>query len=238
MKTKRIVILLAVLGFFISNINAQSDTEWRSGKQVNDVYSHNWSFGAGINMIDDSGSDLGSIPDYTNRYSFGIPFYINAEYYLNNKFSFNAMLSINKYNEDTNVDNLAYIIEGHEATYFAADLSAKFYFRDLIKTYKFDPYVFVGFGFTNIGDYKAEPIKYTTAPDYVELDEDGNFVVPAIGRMTFNTGIGFNVWFSQTWGLNFNMAAKFGIGTSEHERGPNSVSNQLQYALGAVYFLN
>ena len=239
MKTKRIVILLAVLGFFISNINAQSDTEWRSGKQVNDVYSHNWSFGAGINMVDDSGTKLGAIPDGGKRMSLGIPIYANAEYYLNNKFSFNAMISLNKYTEGVVVDKMAIILKDHEASYAAFDLAAKLYFRDWLKTYKFDPYVFVGFGYTNIGGYKGEPVDYVNIPDYVEIDENGNIVVPTIGRMTVNTGVGFNIWFSQTWGLNLNLAGKWGMGNGDYEAGsPLGTSNQMQYAFGVVYFLN
>lgn len=236
-KNSFFIVTLALLWVIQSNAQTGQGFESRSG--IHDYYHNNWSIGAGFNAVDDSGSGLfGAIPSYTNRMSFSIPFYVNAEYYLNNMFSFNAMISFNQYKKDTNVDNLAYIIEGHEASYFAFDLATKLYFRDQFNSYMFDPYIFVGFGYTNIGAYKAKQIDRITPPDYVELDENGNFVVPAIGRMTVNAGVGFNIWFSQTWGLNLNMAGKWGMGTSEHENGPNSISNQLQYALGAVYFFN
>ena len=230
MKTKRIVILLAVLGFFISNINAQSDTEWRSGKQVNDVYSHNWSFGAGINVVEDGNEIFGGFLNPNEYWNFSRPFYINAEYYLNNKLSFNAMVSMNQYKADKHIDHL-YIIEGHEASYFAFDLAAKLYFRDWLKTYKFDPYISAGFGFTNIGEYQGVPVdKY--APDQSVVS------IESIGRPTVNAGIGFNVWFSQNWGLNLNTAGKWGVATGDHEKAGNDVSNQLQYTMGVLYFLS
>jgi len=169
----------------------------------------------------------------------GQPLALNAEYYLNNKFSFNAMFTMNKFKEGKNIDDLAHIIKGHEANYFAFDLATKLYLRDWLKTYKFDPYVFAGFGYTSIGAYKAKPIDYITPRDYVELDEDGNFVVPSIGRLTVNAGLGFNVWFSQTWGLNFNLAGKWGMGNGDYDAGsPLGTSNQTQTSLGVIYFLN
>ncbi|MFT4683777.1 MAG: hypothetical protein ACI8RP_000244, partial [Urechidicola sp.] len=50
------------------------------------------------------------------------------------------------------------------------------------------------------------------------------------GRMTFNTGLGANYWFSSTWGINLNLAGKFGVGSD--------VTNQLQNSLGVLYRLN
>ena len=229
MNTKKTILFFAFLGLWISTVNAQSDTEWRSGKQVNDNYDHNWSFGAGFNIVEDSGTK-GGLANPADRWNISQPLALNAEYYLNNYISFNAMFTMNKYKEGKIVDH-AYIIEGHEASYMAFDLAAKLYFRDWIKTYKFDPYIFAGFGFTNIGEYQAIKVD-EYAPDY------GVFEVPSIGRMTVNTGLGFNVWFSQTWGLNLNIAGKWGIATSEHEIGPNSISSQFQTALGVIYFLN
>ena len=140
------------------------------------------------------------------------------------------MVSMNQYKADKHIDAL-YIIEGHEASYFAFDLAAKLYFRDWLKTFKFDPYISAGIGFTNIGEYKGIPEdKY--APDQSVVS------IESIGRPTVNTGIGFNIWFSQTWGINLNMAGKWGVATGDQEKTLNDVSNQLQYTMGVVYFLN
>lgn len=240
MNFKKIASLLVFICLGINFVNAQlGGTQWRTGEQFNEVYDHNWSIGAGVNIVEDGNKVIGGIIDPGKYWNFSRPFYVNAEYYLNNKFSFNAMISMNQYNEGKHIDHV-YILEGHEASYFAVDLAAKYYFRDLIKTYMFDPYVFAGFGFTNIGNYKGEPVnEYNlTYPDKIEVDADGNFVVPAIGRMTINAGIGFNFWFSQNWGLNLNLAGKWGIATGDQDKGGNKISNQKQYALGVVYFLS
>ena len=230
MNTKKIVLIIAVLGFFISNIQAQSNSQWRSGKQVNDTYDHNFSFSAGVNIVEDGNQIFGGFLNPSEYWNFSRPIYVSAEYYLNNKFSFNAMFSLNEYKADKQIDFL-YILEGQEASYFAFDLATKLYFRDWLKTYKFDPYISAGFGYTNIGAYQGIPVdKYTPDQSIV--------VVPSIGRMTLNAGLGFNIWFSQTWGLNLNMAGKWGIATGDHKKAPNDVTNQLQYAMGVVYFLN
>lgn len=231
MNLKKTTLLLAFIGLCITSVNAQlGESQWRGGKQVNEVYDRNWSFGAGVNVVLDGNKIIGEIIDPSRYWNFSRPFYVNAEYYLNNKFSFNAMVSINQYVEDKQIDAV-YILKGHEASYFAVDLAAKYSFRDLLKTYSFDPYVFAGFGFTNIGEYQGKP------EDEYRPDQS-IVVVPSIGRATVNAGIGFNYWFSQTWGLNLNLAAKWGIATGDHEKDDNDVSNQKQYALGVVYFLN
>lgn len=217
-------------GLSISFINAQGG--WYN--RANDQYEKDWSIGAGFNIVDDSGHVLGGIIDPGENWNFSNPFTLNAEYFLNNKYSFAAMMSFNKYIDGKNIDDTGYIMKGHEASYFAFDLAGKFSFRDIFHSYTFDPYAFLGFGFTKIGAYKTEPgdLKYN---DEVDYDEDGNINVPAIGRMTINAGFGFNYWFNDVWGLNLNAMGKFGLGTSEHERNPNSVSNQKQYSLGVIY---
>ena len=55
--------------------------------------------------------------------------------------------------------------------------------------------------------------------------------------MTVNGGLGFNFWFAETWGLNFNFTGKVGLPSGEFKSGPNSVSNQAQFSLGLIYFL-
>ncbi len=72
---------------------------------------------------------------------------------------------------------------------------------------------------------------------HIAIDENGYFDIPDIGRITINGGIGFNYWFTRIWAFNLNAAFKFGIGTSEHKRGMNSVSNQLQYSIGTHFLI-
>ncbi len=66
----------------------------------------------------------------------------------------------------------------------------------------------------------------------IPIDENGFYDVPEIGRITLNGGIGFNYWFVENFGLNFNFAVKVGMASGEFKTGPNSVSNQTQFSLG------
>ena len=209
----KLVSLLLFLSFWAVGLNAQSYS-----RSPRENYENNWSFGAGFNIVDDSGKVLGGIANISENWNFSQPFYVSAEYYLNNNFSFMAMLSTNKYLEGK-VYNYAYIVDG-DANYFSADLNAKFSFRDIMQTYKFDPYVFLGFGYNSIGSMKTKSKIYPYSSGEVE----------AASRLTINGGIGFNYWLSKTWGLNLNLAGKWNAtGTS---------NNHKQYSLGAVYFLN
>ena len=124
MKFIKSISLLLFLSCWAVSMNAQ-----RVGpsSQINDNHQNDWSFGAGFNIVDDSGVTFGGIANVWDNWNFSRPFYVSAEYYLNNKFSFMAMLSTNRYKEGKRVDN-GYIIEGSEANYFAADLNAKFSF--------------------------------------------------------------------------------------------------------------
>ena len=51
-------------------------------------------------------------------------------------------------------------------------------------------------------------------------------------RTSGNFGLGFNIWFSQNWGANLNMAGKVGVDKSDWQ------TAQKQYALGLIYLLN
>jgi len=215
MKTIKTISLLLFLSLWAVGMNAQ-----KVGAQVNENYEKNWSFGAGFNVVDDSGMVIGGISNPSENWNFSMPFYISAEYYLNNEFSFMAMISTNKYLEGK-VYNEGYIVDG-DASYFSFDVNAKFSFRDIMQSYKFDPYVFLGLGYNSIGEFNRIDKEYPF----------GKTEFPAIGRLTINTGLGFNYWFSQTWGMNLNLAAKLGANGNEDH------NNHKQYSLGVVYFLN
>ncbi|WKK66458.1 hypothetical protein [Lutimonas zeaxanthinifaciens] len=215
MKTIKSISLLLLLSFWAVGIQAQD-----VGPQVNENYEKNWSFGAGFNVVDDSGLVIGGIADPSENWNFSMPFYISAEYYLNNQFSFMAMISTNKYLEGK-VYNKGYIVGG-DANYFSFDVNAKFSFRDIMKSYQFDPYVFLGFGYNSIGEFTYVLKEFP----YDSLEH------PAAGNLTVNGGLGFNYWFSPTWGMNLNLAAKW---DANRQDGWN---NHKQYSIGAVYFLN
>ena len=138
MKIMKSISLLLFLSFWAVGVNAQ---RYSTTPRMN--YEKNWSFGAGFNIVDDSGEKFGGITDPSENLNFSMPFYVSAEYYLNNKFSFMGMLSTNKYKEGK-VYMKGEIVNG-DASYFAADLNAKFSFRDILSSSAFDPFVFIGF---------------------------------------------------------------------------------------------
>ena len=178
-------------------------------------YDNDWSIGFGINGINDSGTSAEDLFNASDNWNFGNPFYVSAENYINNQFSIGAILSFNKIKEGKKIDGETILEGANEAGYAALDLAVKYSFRDLLKLKAFEPYVFAGLGVTYIGDYQTE--------ENIEIKE-------AKSRMTINTGLGANYWFSSNWGINLNIAGKIGIG-------PN-ISNQLQASLGVLYRLN
>lgn len=257
MNFKRTILILIVVSIWVSSVNAQSIEEKNSdtiqsvdeknskktkskNRKINDSYDGNWSIGVGVNVVDDSGKKFKDF-NTSENWNFSMPLTVNVEYYNNNILSFAIMLSFNEYVAGKNIDDTGFIIKDFEASYMAVDFATKFYLRDFFHTSKFDPYGFLGFGYTKIGAYKSDPFENNILRDdldHIAIDENGYLDIPDIGRITINGGIGFNFWFSRIWGVNFNMAGKFGIGTSENKRGPNSVSNQMQYSLGTHFLLN
>jgi outer membrane protein OmpA-like peptidoglycan-associated protein len=85
--------------------------------------------------------------------------------------------------------------------YYAIDGKISYDLNKLIgETNWFDPYIHVGAGYSSIGK---------------------------VGRSTANAGFGFNTWFSDKWGANFNTMGKWGI--------KEGSTKQLQHSAGVVY---
>ena len=241
MNYKKVIYLLAMFGLFVCSLNAQS----KGNKRVNSSYG-NWSFGAGINVVDDSGTKGKNFFNVKENWNFSSPLAVNVEYYIDNQWSVSATGSMNSYISGKNIDSLGFVVKGYTADYFAVDLSAKFALGDIFTSYKFDTYVFFGFGYNKIGRYKLDPfiadlpIDIDVLPNEINgipVDANGFYDMPAVGKITLNAGVGFNYWFAETWGLNFNFTGKVAIGGGEAKTGPNSVSNQAQFSLGLIYFL-
>lgn len=200
--------LSATILFSILCIQFLSAQQW--DERTNSHDSNDWSIGIGVNGVNDSGESFKEIFNVSDYWNFGTPIYVNAEYYINNKFSIGATVSFNKYKEGKVVDH-DIILKDHEASYIAFDLAGKFSFRELLKSKAIEPFVFIGAGYTNIGDHES----------VIEG------VIPAEGRMTLNAGLGCNYWFSPNWGLGVNALGKYGLG--------EGVTNQSQVSLGILY---
>jgi hypothetical protein len=215
----------------------QEASKWSRRDVDHTKYFNNWSIGLGINAVFNSGTKGKNI-SVSESLNISNPFALTVEYYTNNKFSFDVMFSVNKFKEGKLMDNTGYILKNYEANYLALDMATKLYVRDWFKTYVFDPYIMVGLGVTSIGNYKATPKDAFSIPEYIEVDANGNMLVPSIWHFNFNTGAGFNVWISNDWGVNAQAKLKWGIKRKDYNLGANSISNHAQFTLGAVYFIN
>ncbi len=221
-------ILFAFICFTFGIANAQDVTDWDREVLTGPNLVKNWSFGAGVNIVDDYATGYGFY--IGDNWNFSSPFALSAEYHLSNAFGFSALFTTNEYKEGKIIDGRA-IVEGYEATYFAADIAAKFYLRNWFRTPVLDPYIFVGGGYTTIGEYRASSVDNDFNPESDELDEDGNLMVEEIGRFTVNTGFGMNVWISNHWGLMGAITGKWSVEDEKY------ISNQIQYTMGVLYLL-
>ncbi len=240
MNFKKVIFILAMLGLFMGSVFAQT----KGNKRVHDSFG-NWSFGAGINVVDDSGTEGKDFFNTKENWNVSNPYLVSVEYYFDNQWSIIASGSINKYVSGKNIDSTGVIVKGFAADYFAVDMATRFSFGDMFTSYNFDFYMFLGLGYNKIGGYKLDPfivdrpIDIDIVPDEINeipTDANGFYDFPEVGKMTINGGLGFNYWFAETLGLNFNFTGKVAVQSGKFESGPNSVSNQAQFSLGLVYF--
>ncbi len=168
-----------------------------------------WAVGFGINTVDVRiPSKFGDYAkDYIGTGEWGdntLPSIsrISVERYLNDGFTLQLAGSINKvktFSSEEDIDEL----------YWAIDLIAKWDLNNLFgDTAWWDPYVYVGGGFVDFGTMEA-----------------GNFVEGSEG--TLNVGAGFNVWFNDNIGVNFQTGAK--------KEFADKVRDHFQHSLGLVF---
>ena len=159
-----------------------------------------WVVGLGYNIVDDSATPFGEdFLDIKNTWhALPYPSRISIGRFFKNGIGIEAIGSFNKYKVGKIVDGS---INTSPRDYYAIDGKISYDLNKLIgETSWFDPYVHVGAGYTSIG---------------------------SVGRATANTGFGFNTWFGEKWGLNFNTMGKWGI--------KEGSTKQLQHSAGVVY---
>lgn len=161
-----------------------------------------WQLGVGYNFVDDSGPGLN---DYFNFdeiwHALPYPSRLTVGYYMDNGFGFEAIGSYNEYDAGKIIDGA---VLPEDQTYVALDGKISYDLNKIFgQTGWFDPYLMTGAGYTWIG---------------------------AVDRATFNAGGGFNIWFSNTIGLNLNSMGKWGLFT---DRGTNHV----QHSVGLIFKL-
>jgi hypothetical protein len=109
----------------------------KGNKRVNDSFG-NWSFGAGINVVDDSGTEGNNFFNTKENWNVSNPYLVSVEYYFDNQWSIVASGSINKYVSGKNIDSTGVIVKGFAADYFAVDMATRFSFGDMFTSYNFD----------------------------------------------------------------------------------------------------
>ena len=230
MKKINLISFVVLVGLCSINLNAQSDTvalnttttDYTSTKtelsqiELKEEYAGDWLLGIGLNIVEDNGAK--KIDDIFQGKSshFSSPYMFSAEYLNSNQFSFNGSLVLNKYRAGKVVDGRT-VQEGEEPMFITMDLNSKFSFRELLKSYVFEPYVLAGAGYTNIG-------RYTGLDSSNELIE-----IPQTGRITINAGFGVNYWISNNWGINLNYIGKYGGKSGKNK---DFISNQTIFSFG------
>ena len=164
------------------------------------IVSSSWVLGIGYNIVDDSATPFGD--DFMNIKdtwnALPYPSSISIGRYFKNGLGIRAVGSYNKYKVGKRVDGE---INTAERDYFAIDGMVTYDLNKIVgETAWFDPFLQVGAGYSDIG---------------------------SVGRATANAGFGFNTWFSDKWGLNFNTMGKWGI--------KEGSTKQLQHSAGVVF---
>ncbi len=162
-----------------------------------------WVIGLGGNIIDDDGNPLRKIFSVTDSWNMvPYPSRISVEKCFRKGFGVEAVLCYNKYTTGKLIKNKVNL---GKKNFLSFDVNVKYSLNYLWGYTKWiDPYAVVGFGYT------SRPIAFKNTG-------------------TSNFGIGFNIWFYKSWGLNFQSLAKLTMA--------NHTSAYLQHSVGLVYKL-
>jgi OOP family OmpA-OmpF porin len=159
-----------------------------------------WTIGLSGSVIDDDGEPFANLFNVSDSWNFTpYPTRLHVDMAIDPTWSFEAAFTYNVL-EAGKVQNDVVLSE--DGTFIALDVNAKYHF--IKKQGVFDPYGTAGLGFT----YRST-LQYQTP--------------------TLNAGIGANIWFIPSFGLNLQSTVKFAmVGKS---------SSYLMHSLGLVYRL-
>ena len=201
---KKILLFLAltiVTSVSASNIEFSKDSVQPINK---------WVFKVGVNSVDSSGdakaSDLFS--SFDQMAFSGTPLKINIERRLNRLFAFEVAGSLNKWKAGEGViDSDYHFTLREDQDYFAVDGNLKFYVDEGLRLFR--------------------------GSDWLELYISGGvgYFKVTEGGTTGNVGSGFNLWFSESIGLNFETVAKWILDSEPavYDTG------HIQYSLGLAF---
>ena len=164
------------------------------------IVGSSWVVGLGMNIVDDSATPFGG--DVLNIketwHAVPYPSRISLGRFFGSGLGVEAIGTYNKYKTGKIVDGT---INTSPRDYYAIDGKISYDLNKLIgETGWFDPYLHLGAGYSSIGN---------------------------LGRYTANAGFGFNTWFSDHWGLNFNTMGKWGI--------KKGSTRQIQHSVAVVH---
>ena len=213
MKQFQLLLLTFIFCSVFTTLQAQTYRKNFNKKQQGD-----WFLGIGFNTVSDSGK--GKLADIFGgkNGNFSNPFILQGEYFTNKNFSIQARLSFNNYKSGKIIDSRT-IQQGDEPSYLAIDFNSKYHFAQLIHSNVLEPFVVAGIG-------------YTTIKSYTALNE--TVPVPTVGRVTINTGVGTNYWFTKNWAIQVDVLGKFGL---KSEKNSAYITGQTQFTVGTVYRL-
>ncbi len=195
------LLLLACL--FVRIVTAQVDVENDSLPELaakDSIVVSAWTVGLGYNFVDDSGDVTDKLFSVNAQWNaLPYPSRISIGRYFKSGIGLSAVGSYNKYKVGKQIDGR---VNQQETDYLALDTGVSYNLNKIVgETAWFDPYLGLGFGFTRAN---------------------------TISRVTFNTTVGFRIWFSDRWGADLNTMAKWTIGETD-------ATNHVQYGAGAVY---
>ena len=210
MKKATYLLILSIL--CINTMSAQKNWNDRNNSSDN----NRWTLGFGVNALENSGNQFEGAFKSENWAIAKTPFYLSADAYIDGQFSVETMVSFNYFTDGVLMDGQTILGEdegGNDAGYFAVDLALKYSFGNLLDSNVFDPYLSAGAGLSHFGDYttKERPSETIVSQDI----------------FTLNAGLGMNFWFSSNWGVNLNVAGKWGIAAT--------YTNHIQGRLGILY---
>jgi len=164
------------------------------------IVKSSWIFGIGFNAVDDAGSEFTNFFNLSDNWNaVPYPSRLSIGRYFENGLGLEAIGTYNRYKEGKIIDNT---INTEDINYFAIDFRASYDLNKIIgQTGVFDPYVGLGAGYTDANNQ---------------------------GRGTFNTTVGFRIWFNDKIGIDLNSTGKWATNT-------DNASNHLQHAAGLVY---
>lgn len=189
--------LCIALTLLVSFVSAQESMELTA---KDSIVKSSWVAGLGINIVEDTATPFGDtfLSIKDTWNAVPYPSSISIARNFSNGLGLKAVGSYNKYKVGKLIDGA---VNMAERDYYAIDGMLSYDLNKLFgETGWFDPFLQAGAGYSSIGD---------------------------IGRTTGNVGFGFNTWFNDNWGLNFNTMGKWGI-----EEGS---TKQVQHTAAVVY---